>query len=496
VTSSPPGAAVYLDTAYQGTTSAASGQLNLPGILVGAHRVDVLKDGYAPFTTTVTVEEDQTEYVTADLNNEDLDGDGLPDGFENGYRDGFGNWHILDPDTVDTDGDGLSDGYETSRMVIDANGRTYFKQRSDPNLVDTDYDGLDDWDEDYLGTNPLDPDTDGDLIRDGDDDAPLTPVYISAPVNQLIERRDLTAGATFGETGIQGGSMNWLVGDEVASSPAYFVGWMASGYFAVGDVRDGLEALCQGDTIGVGLSAFAIVPFVGDGDRSINALRKVVTKYPSRVARLGQYLLKHGIVQMIPSELLQVSILDSCFEEGATALRNYNVPMARIFEVGKVDGIHLARHAEALEIVRGSSRVIDKEGDVAEIVAEETVLKTLYPDSVYPFHSDVKLKNANNMVLGEIDTVIVRENNVVAIVQTKTGRNAADQAKNQLSRNIDIIDDQYRFISTNIQGLTPAKFRVVELDTIAVGPKDGIGFDHIIEYTNRELHELYKTIRG
>jgi len=381
-------------------------------------------------------------------------------------------------------------------MVIDANGKTYFKQRSDPNKVDTDDDGLDDWDEDYLGTNPLNPDTDGDFILDGADDAPFTPVYISAPVNQLIERRDLTAGATFGETGIQGGSMNWLVGDEVASSPAYFVGWMASGYFAVGDVRDGLEALCQGDTIGVGLSAFAIVPFVGDGDRSINALRKVVTKYPSRVARLGQYLLKHGIVQIIPSELLQVSILDSCFEGGTTALRNYNVPMARIFEVGKVDGIHLARHAEALEIVRGSSRTVEKEGDVAEIIAEKTVLKTLYPGTAYIFISDVRLRNAYNMALGEIDTVILRENNVVAIVQTKMGRNAAGQAKDQLSRDLDVIDDRYRFISTDKPDLTPAQFRVFELDTLTIGPKDGSEFNHAIEYTNRELHELYKTIRG
>ena len=86
-------------------------------------------------------------------------------------------------------------------MVI-VDGKTHFKQRSDPNKVDTDEDGLDDWDEDYLGTNPLNPDTDGGLIRDGDDDAPFTPVYISAPVNLLIEKRDPTAGAISGETGI------------------------------------------------------------------------------------------------------------------------------------------------------------------------------------------------------------------------------------------------------------------------------------------------------
>jgi len=56
----------------------------------------------------VTVENGQTEYVTADLTNEDLDGDGLLDYYEeNGYRDGFGNWHAPDSSLIDTDGDGI-----------------------------------------------------------------------------------------------------------------------------------------------------------------------------------------------------------------------------------------------------------------------------------------------------------------------------------------------------------------------------------------------------
>lgn len=45
------------------------------------------------------------------------------------------------------DGDGLSDGFEAGESIIDANGKTYYKQRSDPTKADTDGDGLDD----YLG---------------------------------------------------------------------------------------------------------------------------------------------------------------------------------------------------------------------------------------------------------------------------------------------------------------------------------------------------------
>ena len=455
-------------------------------IPVGGYLVKIIKDDYAPYITTVTIEIDQT----------DEEEDGLLDYYEeHGFRDGFGNHHITDPDLVDTDGDGLSDGYEAGEMVT-VNGKTFFRQRSDPTKADTDGDGLDDWDEDYLETDPFNPDTDGDLISDGNDDAPLTPVYITVPVNWLIEKRDSTTGLVFGETGIRDGSMNWLVGDEVASSPAYFVGWMASGYYVVGDIRDTVEALYQGDTVGAGLNALGIVPFVGDSERSVNALRKVVTKYSGRAADLGRYLIKQNVVQSIPSEFLQVSVMNRCFDGGATALRNLDVPMARILEVGKIDGIHLARHAEALGIIRGSPRVVGKEGDVAEIIAEKTILNTLYPDSVYTFYSNVELRNANNMVLSEIDTVIIRENYVKAIVQTKSGRKAADRAKDQLSRDVAVINDQDRFISTDIPDLTPAQFRVVELETVTVGPKDSNGFDHVIKYTNRELHELYKTIGG
>lgn len=290
--------------------------------------------------------------------------------------------------------------------------------------------------------------------------------------------------------------MNWIVGDDVASSPAYFIGWMTSGYFVAGDLRDALEALYEGDNVGAGLNALGVVPLAGDGERSINALKKVVTKYPSKAADLGRCLLKQDIVQRIPGESLQLFVLDRCFDNGATALRDLNVPMARILEVGKIDGVNLARHAEALGIIRGASREVDKEGTVAEIIAERTILNTLYPDSVYTFYSDVKLRNANTMILGEIDTVIVRDNNVVAIVQTKMGRNAAGHARDQLSRDLAVIDDRYRFISTDKPDLTPAKFRVVELDTVTIGPKDGNGFDQVIDYTNRELHEIYKTIKG
>mgnify|MGYP000932873437 CR=1 FL=1 len=297
VTSSPPGAAVYLDSAYQGTTSAASGQLTLPGIPVGAHRLDILKDGYGPYTTTVTVVKDQTAPVTATLTNDDRDGDGLPDGFENGYRDGFGRWHAPDPYLIDTDGDGLSDGYEAGEMVVDANGKTYFKQRSDPNKVDTDYDGLDDYWEDSWGTDPYESDTDHDGSLDGEDDEPLIPAnpigdYIVERIRENIAGR---LGLVFGETGLKDEACHSLVGDW-ASHPAYFVGWVCSGILVYGDARDLVYSVSQFDTWGAALNGLAFVPLVGDAEKVGTDAVRFIGKYPEKIRPLGKYLAEQGII--------------------------------------------------------------------------------------------------------------------------------------------------------------------------------------------------------
>ncbi len=88
---------------------------------------------------------------------DDRDGDGLFDDDETG---GYGT----DPDQPDTDGDGASDGeevyYETDPLA--ASDR--------PQRTDTDGDGLYDDDEERLyGTDPTKPDTDGDGVDDGEE---------------------------------------------------------------------------------------------------------------------------------------------------------------------------------------------------------------------------------------------------------------------------------------------------------------------------------------
>jgi len=151
-------------------------------------------------------------------------------------------------------------------------------------LADSDGDGASDYAEmTVLGTDPMV----GAMV--------IAPEILTHQTNLLHSdtihpKTYAKMGGMFGETGIKDGSMNWLVGDNVASSFPYFAGWMASGYFVVGDVRDIGETIYQGDGVGTALNAVAFAPYVGDAEKTGNTLRKLATKYPSKISDTGRYL--------------------------------------------------------------------------------------------------------------------------------------------------------------------------------------------------------------
>ncbi|MGI5864118.1 MAG: adventurous gliding motility lipoprotein CglD [Myxococcales bacterium] len=104
--------------------------------------------------------------------NPDTDGDGIPDGVEDFNRDGVKQANETDPRNADTDGDGCRDGEEDRNWnhVVDP-GETNPLLPGDcplPTAVDSDCDGLsDDTERNVTGTNPNNPDTDGDGLKDG-----------------------------------------------------------------------------------------------------------------------------------------------------------------------------------------------------------------------------------------------------------------------------------------------------------------------------------------
>ncbi len=135
--------------------------------------------------------DDETNIYGTDPQNPDTDGDGVDDGDEiangsdpldpcdpsdaNCDNDGDGitnidetNVYGTDPNNPDTDNDGINDGDEVTNGSDPLNP-------CDPDdsaaicQIDTDGDGLTDVYEGIIGTNPNNPDTDGDGISDGDE---------------------------------------------------------------------------------------------------------------------------------------------------------------------------------------------------------------------------------------------------------------------------------------------------------------------------------------
>ncbi len=143
-------------------------------------------------------------------------------------------------------------------------------------------------------------------------------------------------GGAFGETGIKDGSMNWLVGDPVASSIPYFCGWMASGYIVIGDVRDTAEALYHENTVGASLNAIGIVPFVGDYGKSVNNVRKVVGTYPLKAAEMGTFISRQ-MLPYVPDDFVKLDIWDICYDGAGRRLVTGDITVNHVFEIVKRD---------------------------------------------------------------------------------------------------------------------------------------------------------------
>ncbi|MEA3294817.1 MAG: VWA domain-containing protein, partial [Euryarchaeota archaeon] len=279
--------------------------------------------------------------ISSEIEPTDTDGDGIPDITEtDGFRDGLGHWYYTDPNDPDTDGDGLSDGEEAG-VLVEVNGRTYFNIISDPILVDGDHDGIDDPDELILETNPLNSDSDYDDIIDGIDPYPLTPVGVEPEPGVLEIGRDIMLGAVFGETGIIGGSMNWMVGDSIASSSYYLVGWLSFSLVpvagAVADARDAVQAFINGDELGAALNAAGVFSGLGDAVKVSGAVGTFVVKYPGKISDVGKVLAKY-VLKYVPSDLVKIKTLDKLSDNVASTLIKGDIGADELLKVIENNG--------------------------------------------------------------------------------------------------------------------------------------------------------------
>jgi hypothetical protein len=112
---------------------------------------DIDKDSDSDGLTNI----EEVDIYGTNLMNPDSDGDTLEDGDEV-------NIHLTDPATSDSDEDGLPDNYEILYDSLDPNDPLDAQE-------DPDEDNLVNLDERAVGTNPENPDTDGDSLLDGDE---------------------------------------------------------------------------------------------------------------------------------------------------------------------------------------------------------------------------------------------------------------------------------------------------------------------------------------
>lgn len=238
--------------------------------------------------------------ITDDIGAADTDKDGLSDEAErSGWRIQRGSIFKTDPSNADTDGDGVTDGQEAGALTTSSWGKAY-EGVSDPTKADTDGDALDDateieagfdaWssdsDDDRLndfrevqfGSDPLSVNADGDSFDDAEEEN-----NGSDPNVYDLTRVDggaaFIAGAVFGDAE-WGAKHIARLNQEQISSWQYLTGAVASGFVAIGDVRDAAANLLKLDVAATLISIIGIIPALGDATKISDSAIAFVKRGP------------------------------------------------------------------------------------------------------------------------------------------------------------------------------------------------------------------------
>jgi hypothetical protein len=322
----------------------------------------------------------------------DSDGDGLPDAVElNGIRSTLGIVYYTDPFNADTDGDGIEDGAELGQIVESPlfPDVTTYHVLSDPTDVDSDddalndavevanlipafdpnsdQDGLNDYEEWVLHeTDPIAHDTDGDGFDDDFEvlkiDQGFDPLLFDDSYEWWEYLGDFSRGVLCGS--ITAGE--FCEGTTVA----FLTGQIAAGFAVVGDVRDGLASIVTGDVVGASLSAFGVIPLVGDAAKASSQ----IAKFTKRLGDTPQVALRFiGRSTSIPPGV-RIQALDEAFDGAATALkgRGLDDDAILVFARRGMSPKHVSDMLDsAKNVVRGSGKFA-REFDAEDILRKAT----------------------------------------------------------------------------------------------------------------------------
>lgn len=322
--------------------------------------------------------------------NRDTDKDGVPDAEE--IRRG------TDPYSSDTDHDGVSDKDEIESGL-------------NPRDRDTDHDGLPDGVELDRDTDPFNPDSDGDHKRDGEDKDPL---HYNAGWTDALK------GATCGDS-------DFLFcpakDDPVRASTEYLTGQLLSGIFAVGDIRDIINALAHGKAGDALWSAVGFVPAAGDAAKFGRKINELIRRFPARKAELLSVLKK-----LLPSKFERAAI-DAATGGGYSALQKAGVSTKTIDR--------LIERGNDLKKLANNARVSERTLSSSEAQAIENAVGRYWPASrrsealgVETALSELK-KNPNIDVIFDGRPLAGRPSNGpdIVAVDRSTGRTIVVEAK-------------------------------------------------------------------
>ena len=169
-------------------------------------------------------------------------------------------------------------------------------------------------------------------------------------------------GAVFGETGISEGSMNWMVGDSIASSPYYLVGWLSFSLVpvagAVADARDAVQAFINGDELGAALNAAGVFSGLGDAVKVSGAVGTFVVKYPGKISDVGKVLAKY-VLKYVPSDLVKIKTLNKLSDNVASTLIKDNIDADDLLKIIENNG-NLGKTLGVVKMSDGSVRWLEE----------------------------------------------------------------------------------------------------------------------------------------
>lgn len=191
-----------------------------------------------------------------------------------------------------------------------------------------------------------------------------------------------------------------------------------------------------------------------------------------------------------------------------------NIDAERLSDLSQED-IDLAKHAVRVRKVVNSDIPVNRDGDVAEILAFRNVVREMVRNGRGPFkkseeytiYNGMTIENERGQTVTELDHVVLNsDDNVVAIFETKKGVDKAGTARSELNQALrDIrysdsinVDRTEKDVTIDDFGSDLARYRV--------GPKDGTkdselpdykyGYQKTFDVKRDRIAEILRTIES